>query len=234
MRILATALAIGGFAALPLAAQAADIEMAAPPHDWTGLYFGVHAGYGEADVNGLFDNNDGLGDFVLNNSGYFNLDTNGMLGGVQAGYNWQNGNLVLGLEGDASLVDWKKSLTNGDNETVSTDTDFLATLRLRAGFAMDTLLIYGTAGGAITDTSFSAVDINEGGSGSVDLGDIGLAVGGGAEWAFAPDWSFKVEGLYLYFNDKANTSALTNDSDTGDFAKLDDGWLVRAGLNWHF
>ena len=217
-------------------AQAAD-PFIDPGHDWTGVYVGVQIGYGDASVDGLYDSSDGVSSFLLNNSGAFKLNGGGVLGGIEAGYNWQTGNLLLGLEADASILNWKdQEGPNGDDERVEFDANWLATARLRAGYAVDNFLIFGTAGAAFTDADYFATDNfpSNSDSGSKSFGNIGLAVGGGIEYAFAQNWSFKAEGLYLLFNDKIATSTLTSDSDADDFAELNDAFVARVGLNYHF
>ncbi|MGH6908519.1 MAG: outer membrane protein [Methylococcales bacterium] len=233
-KLLAAATALSGFLALTGAASAADpvIDTA---YDWTGFYIGANVGYGGADIEGDFDLSDGPGNFLTGGSGSFNLDLNGIVGGAQAGYNWQTGNWVLGIEADASFVDWDDSVgPNIDTETVSAETDFLGTLRLRAGLAVDNWLLYATAGGAITDTKYTAQNGGGADRGSLNLNDIGVVVGGGVEWAFASNWSFRAEGLYFIFDDRENAATLTTDSDPGDNAELNDAWLARAGINFRF
>ncbi len=65
----------------------------------------------------------------------------GVVGGVQAGYNWQIGQFVFGGETDLQVSDaddtfapWKFS------------NPWFGTLRARAGFAMSNVLFYGTVG----------------------------------------------------------------------------------------
>ena len=76
---------------------------------WEGLYFGGHAG-------GIIDGDD---DFT---------------GGLQLGYNWQRGNLVLGPEADISFAD-----------------DVFGTVRGRLGVAHRKWLFYGTGGLALDE-----------------------------------------------------------------------------------
>src|SRR5215213_1404495 len=76
------------------AANAADVE-AEPPangYDWSGFYLGAHVGDGEADSGGN-DNSDPTPN---------DLKLDGIVGGAQAGFNWQIDNFVLGAEGDVS------------------------------------------------------------------------------------------------------------------------------------
>jgi outer membrane immunogenic protein len=214
--------------------RAADITEAAPAaFDWTGPYIGAHVGWGWVNIDGAYDTNDGTGDFVNDLSGNFDLDDDNILGGFQAGYNWQVNQWVFGIEGDISFTDWHSDLDNADDEKVSFDTDILVSLRARAGLAMDNLLLYATAGGAWTDTNFKASD-GPGDNGDTDLNDLGFVVGGGAEYAFDEHWSVRAEGLYYLFDDKEDTSHLTSDSDAQDFIKLKDIAVARIGVNFRF
>jgi len=91
---------------------------------------------------------------------------------------------------------------------------------------------------AITDTNYYVNDHTDSTSpseyGNLRLNDFGLVVGGGAEYAFDENWSIKAEGLYFIFDDKQDGSGLTHDSEDDDFAKLNDAWMVRVGVNFHF
>jgi hypothetical protein len=89
------------------------------PSIWSGLYGGVHLGYANADHD------------------------DGVVGGVQLGYNWQSSAIVYGVEGDVSL-------TSADS------IDWLASARGRLGYLIQpSLLLYGTAGvGGDDDAGF--------------------------------------------------------------------------------
>ena len=63
--------------------------------------------------------------------------------------------------------------------------------------------------------------------------DIGLAVGGGAEFALNERWSIKADALYLIFDDKEKTENLNNDFEVGDFIELEDLFMIRLGVNFH-
>ncbi|MER8849690.1 porin family protein, partial [Mesorhizobium australicum] len=77
-------------------AYAADAIVSEPvpvaaSFDWTGAYIGVNAGGGFGTFN-LAPSGGGPGSI--------DLDASGFLGGVQAGYNWQVGQFVYGVEAD--------------------------------------------------------------------------------------------------------------------------------------
>ena len=244
---------LGATAALGVAADissgafAADAVYVEPTYEvvdtafnWSGVYVGATIGYGGADVDGAYSQGGGT-DFLLDGSGPFNLDPDGIAGGLEVGVNWQSGNMVYGIEADVTFVDWSDSQFNApaDEETVFVDTNYVATLRARIGYSMDRTLFFGTAGLAYTDTEYSVQDhpgdTDPTESGSISLNDIGLVAGGGVEHAFNDKWSVKLEGLYFWFNDNQSAIDLTHDSDNSrDFVELNDAWMVRVGLNYHF
>src|SRR5579864_5420493 len=96
------------------AAQAADLPtrkeapapiFVPPPFTWTGFYVGVNAGgiwpSGSREAS-IFDPNSGT-DFGFINAGFpggLGSQSAGFIGGGQAGYNWQTGAFVLGVETD--------------------------------------------------------------------------------------------------------------------------------------
>jgi len=219
-------------------AIAADFD--GPPaeygHDWSGFYFGGHIGHGELDFNGKYTGDPG-DDFLDDNGGTFELEPDGWVAGLQAGFNWQFHNIVIGAEGDLSFMDWDDTLINGSGELVETDTDKIATLRARLGLAIQQFLIYATAGLAWSDTDYyvndHTTDPDPSENGRIDFDDVGLVAGLGAEYALGERWSLKAEGLYLNFDQDEDGSTLTHDSDSDDFGELEDGFIVRAGFNLH-
>ena len=81
----------------------------------------------------------------------------------------------------------------------TTDIDWFSTVRGRVGIAAGPWLLYGTGGVAFADIS-NRVDIGPDHAANSDT-QVGYAVGGGLEWAFARNWSAKAEYLYLGFGD---------------------------------
>ena len=70
---------------------------------WTGFYLGVHGGYGWKSNDFSFDEG------AAGRLG--GIDSRGWLAGGHAGYNWQYGRAVAGLEADFSLTGIKGSST---------------------------------------------------------------------------------------------------------------------------
>jgi outer membrane immunogenic protein len=206
-----------GFAALGMApAVAADLAArtytkapaAAPLPTWTGFYIGAMGGYASQDD-----------DFGMKG---------GFAGGT-AGYNWQMGSLVLGVEADAAWGDI--SSTVGLPGIVSLDSKIqdLGTVRGRVGYAVDQVLFYGTAGFAWADNKAS---VNVMGTGVSDSQvHTGWTAGAGIEYMFAPHWSLKGEYLYRDLDSKTYFSGiLPGGVNSGDL-KLHSG---QVGVNYHF
>ena len=187
------------------ASFAADWPIAAPqlyrpvpimPIEWTGLYFGVNAGYGWAqgstntffagDLPGGTTTPLGLGPTELsgtklNGSG----NPNGAIAGGQIGFNWQAGMLVFGAEADGQWLGQQSSFTvvcsSGCVATENVKIKSLATGRARVGLAFDWLLPYVTAGAALVNVSDDLTVTAGGVTGSSRLlagSTLGWTVGG--------------------------------------------------------
>jgi len=91
----------------------------------------------------------------VNQVGAQKVSPRGFIGGFQAGYNFQTNNFVAGIEGDFNSTKQNKSVSGTANYpdvafpwpftiTQSIKTDWLLTIRPRAGFTAGKALIYGT------------------------------------------------------------------------------------------
>jgi outer membrane immunogenic protein len=196
-------LASGAMAAdLPSRRAPAPIIAAVPVFTWTGFYVGVNAGYG-------WNTNDSI---TVGGVRFDLDDEGGFVGGAQAGYNYQIGSFVVGLEGDIQYADFGgDDRFDFDNDGIADDdfnnSDWFGTVRARAGVAFDRALIYATGGFAFADDA------------------TGWTVGGGLEYAFTNNLSAKVEGLYVNLDQDDNFLGIDNDAEFG---------VVRAGLNFRF
>ena len=213
-------------------AMAADISRPiykAPPagalpvtYDWTGFYIGGHVGYGWA-------HNDWRDAFGLGISN----DTNGFLGGGQAGFNYQIGQFVLGAEGDFSWAGINGGTTGGGipgpGAAFNTNVNWTSTLTGRAGIAFDRWLVYGKGGVAWANSNFSTNNYTF--PGSIDVNDtrIGWTAGAGVEYAFAPAWTAKLEYNYMDFGDRGVSFA------PGTLTNIDQQiHAVKFGVNYKF
>jgi outer membrane immunogenic protein len=130
----------------------------------------------------------------------------GAVGGAQAGYRLQTGDVVAGVEADMSLADLERS---SGRETVSVG--ILGSGRVLAGYALDKLLLYGTGG-----FGFGQIEVDHGGGESWNGGWI---VGVGAEVALGLSWTARLEAFHY---------------DIGDHASEVESNGIRAGLNYRF
>lgn len=97
--MVTAALTAPGLAADLAARSYTKAPMVAPVSNWSGFYVGGNLGYGWGDENTDFSFLPGPASFDLNN-GSVGARSTGVIGGAQAGYNWQIGSLVTGLEAD--------------------------------------------------------------------------------------------------------------------------------------
>jgi outer membrane immunogenic protein len=191
---------------------------------WTTSVEAADLGYGQPyTVNQPLNMYSWAGPYIGGNIGWDwgSVDNNptkpsGFVGGAQAGYNWQNGPWVFGIEGDFQ--------GNGASDTFAPwkfSNPWFGTVRGRAGYALNNVLFYGTAGlafGELTGQTF--------GSSSESHTNAGWTVGLGAEVGLAQNWSAKVEYLYVDLNDSNFT--ITGAQNGYHFG------LLRAGVNYHF
>jgi outer membrane immunogenic protein len=212
--VLALAGSIGAASAADLSRPAPYPTKAPPPYiapfyNWTGFYIGVNGGgaWGTSSWSTLPSS----------------FNTSGGLAGGTIGYNWQFGQFVYGLEGDA---DW--SDIRGNTGVVGcgvfncqTKNDFLSTVRGRVGFAADRFMPYVTGGLAIGDIRTSGP-----GFVGVNQTNAGWTVGGGLEFALPANWTAKVEYLYVDLGNVNNNVGFGNVNFTTN--------VVRGGLNYRF
>lgn len=242
----------GSVALLALAAAgpavAADMPVKvpvykAPPaivaYNWSGFYVGANVGYswGRSSNDWNFNAPAGnLGGFNTVNqcpgtafcaSGSDANKLNGAIGGLQAGYNWQTGNFLAGVEADFQVSSQKgdQLFSTGYSfgspgfftatGTLSADytekLPWLGTLRGRAGFTADRVLFYATGG-----LAYGRVNVDGSANSSTSIGQqictpcsiplasfsnsvtkVGWTVGAGVEGAISDRWSVKVEYLYV-------------------------------------
>jgi outer membrane immunogenic protein len=224
-------------ALMSVGAQAADIVEPAA-YDWTGPYIGIQGGYawGKNDLSAN-STGDVVAEFAAavidGDDGSFDLD--GFVGGGHAGLNWQMDSLVLGLEGDIEFADLDDDIDIFDlaGNLAGQDkvqVDWLGSIRLRGGFAVDRALFYATGGLAVGGAELEADD--DFGEHLVDERDTkwGWTIGAGLEYAFTDDLSARVEYRYT---DLGNVKAHGEDENVDDKADLA-FHAVRVGLSWHF
>ncbi|HEY4143008.1 MAG TPA: outer membrane protein [Pseudolabrys sp.] len=231
------------------AAFAADMPAKAPAavssYDWNGFYLGVNAGYAVA-------NNPGKATTVFIPSGVTddNIDADtgakGWLAGVQAGYNWQSGPLLLGVEADIQATGQKGTAclgctpAIGSTNSVESKLPWFGTVRGRLGLTNGPVLFYTTGGLAYGQLETTAMTSAGTPNSLVDVSSTktGWAAGGGIEAALSGNWTAKIEYLYFEFG---SVSGLTprfvaggGGPVFGSYLSTFTDHLVRAGLNYRF
>jgi high affinity Mn2+ porin len=207
-------------------AAAADIPLKAPRiqqiYDWTGLYFGAHAGFGRGHSNAVLSDPS----IATTNNAF-----GGPIGGLQAGYNIQlPSRIVLGFEADVSFPNYIDG--NSVISTLATaksyvveQMDFTGSARGRLGYAAGSWMFYATGGLAFAgERYFNTPSI---GNDEKKLSmRLGWAAGGGVEYAFAPHWSLRLEYLYSQFQN----AGVQFDSGAAHASTLN-FQALRVGLN---
>ncbi len=225
--------------------------------DWTGAYVGANAGYvwGDADTRtstqaGTYFAGSSVS--AVNSSGVAKVHPDGFTGGAQAGFNWQSGNVVFGVEGDFDAYDLNESRTvttlypafapSTFTLHQAVNADWLLTLRPRVGYAANNLLAYVTGGLAVTElknsNSFSdTFGLGAAESSSASKTKYGWALGAGLEYAVTSNWSAKAEYLYTDFGSMTSSGVLTaSGPSSAPFSHAADlnSSIVRIGVNYTF
>ncbi len=240
----------------------------APIYNWAGFYIGANLGGGWQNAStsyaGLsipvFGNltNNGIASGALPSS--TSQTSSGFLGGVTTGYNLQSNSFVYGIEGDwmgTNLRGTSTVVTNAPEfptltTATETNTDWLATLRARAGLLVEPqALLYATGGWAVGEVKGSPTVTPSGlgetcasnafcSAGSRSNTRGGWTAGGGAEYLFAPHWSAKIEYLYYDLGTLSYTTFVLTPggpytgSATMNVSTRVTGSFVRGGLNYKF
>lgn len=225
--------------------------------NWSGAYLGGTIGYafGGSDTARTIGTPGFVG-LVPGGivPGQLKLRREGVTGGVQAGYNFQTGRFVLGLETDIQLLDAGKSASFTGNPVLGTPLttaarsrlDYLGTFRGRVGFLpTDKVLLYVTGGlayggidsqASVNGVLAPALSWN----GARNEVKAGYALGAGAEYRLTTNWSIK--GEYLYYDLGRQTVRTTPNAAAAaavpgvayDARIRTSGHIIRTGLNYAF
>jgi outer membrane immunogenic protein len=213
-------------------------------YNWTGFYIGVNGGW--ADGNSNWTNNcpgcqslstgGGTPSGVGGETGSFSVS--GYLAGGTLGWNYQIGPWVYGIEGD---FDWTH-LTGNSGSTCGglsdavppptgceTESEWLATVRGRVGYAFDNILLFGTAGGAVARIKTGLIPPSTFDSST----EAGWTVGAGIEVGFAPNWTAKAEYLFVDLPNATCTTTTNCGAAAGSTVTFNEN-MVRVGVNYKF
>jgi outer membrane immunogenic protein len=209
-------------------------------YEWGGGYIGINGGYafGQSSWSDAFN--------PFGSTGNFNV--NGGLVGATMGVSGQWGAWVFGVEGD---FDWQ-GLSGSSSSAFCTNlltsqtagalaaglscktaSNWLGTFRARFGYAWDRVLVYGTAGaaGANVQTGLNGLPLQ-------NNAEWGWTAGAGVEFAFAENWTFKVEYLFVDLADSVCNHGYScgfnaPTVNANDTVKLNEN-VVRVGVNFKF
>ena len=178
----------------------------------------------------------------------------GIVGGAQAGYNWQIGCFVVGIEADLSVSGMSGSQSSSPIFFASgppfpgvipaqENINWFGTVRPRLGYTVrPNVLIYATGGLAYGDVSYSANTnfVYEQFPASFSTTKVGWTLGGGVEYAVSKCWTVKAEYLYM---DLGSESAIANPTEPypPGYPAYQEGYtwktkvnIFQIGMNYKF
>jgi len=220
----------------------------APAFSWTGCYIGGNIGYGwgrdEVSIPNIAETagvppEQVAGLTVPSVTG----DTKGVVGGGQAGCNYQFApNWVIGIEGDGEAADIKGDVSESVpfanplppfgvvaiTGTAHAQTDWIASVTGRLGWAWDRVLLYAKGGAAWAGDKYSVNIPIFGENLSTSETRLGWTIGGGVEWAFWNNWSAKVE--YDFYDFGTRDISLSG-TFTGGPTTFNPGPITVSGIN---
>ena len=220
-----------GLLAMATSALAADIPRRYPPpvpykapayvppfYSWTGFYLGINGGGGWGSSKW---------DFPGGSTGDFDL-SGGLIGGT-AGYNFQAGAAVFGIEGDANWSDIRGNSTGVGCGAAGcfTRNTWLATIRGRLGYAWGRAMPYLTGG-----VAFGDIEANFNGLPVQSSDRVGWTIGAGIEGAIFGNVTAKLE--YLHVDLDSFSCGIASCGAPGPSNVHFHANILRAGLNFRF
>ena len=196
-----------------------------PVYSWTGLYVGLHGGWGFGDVN-----------FIKTGADLNNHTIDGGLAGGHIGYNWQMGSSwLLGIEASGTWSGVKKTVFGAfvgfPTDRWTTETKWLATVTPRIGVTISNWMWYLKGG-----VAFAGIDhnlANASGSVSFDTSgtQVGWTIGFGGELLLAGNWIFGVEGNFYDFGSFKANSGIVNFPDHDVDVNM---WSILGRVSYKF
>lgn len=210
--------------------------------DWGGFYVGGQLGGAWSDTDWSYQNPNWfntLGPMIVINA--FDMDGTGLLGGGQAGFNYQSGAWLFGIEGSVAGTDLSDSRPSPFFPTIdryTSDISLLTTVTGRLGYAGDRWLAYAKGGWAGADVELTLFDRIERVRASSDTWADGWTVGAGAEYALGASFSLALEYNYADLDTGNWTLRCNCPSGLGGGTPVIDGDIaiqsVTARLNYRF
>ena len=231
-------LSVGWVAQAEAADQRGKVALpAAAAQTWAGAYVGLNLGVGMSNSAWTVLGSAALfADAAVGNS--FSERGAGPLGGIQAGYNFQSGPLVFGIEALANGGMVRGQQISGfgaADDVLEVDVRAVLAATGRVGYAWDNSLAYVKGGVAAALIHASAKDTGAPvtGSGSDNNWRIGPSIGVGFEYAVNRTVSVALEYNYIHLSE---ADYQLGDS-TGTYLwriEVPDIHWIAVRLNWRF
>ncbi len=253
-----TLMTLAAFAATVVSAQAADLTGGslkdAPTINevpaWSGFYLGVLGGFSanRTNISGFGSSPSYPGGYVSLEDDYptspTGSNTSGLFG-IEAGHDWQLGRYILGVGTDFNFTgathrsgtSYSDGVTvSSDTDTISSKSDYLWTVRARAGVLLQpNLMMYGTGGFALAHFKGGYLDSDMVSSDKTSDGvwGAGWTAGAGIEYLFYAHWVARAE--YLHVSTSGNLSTATaSESESYTVKTSLDQDIARFGLVYKF
>jgi opacity protein-like surface antigen len=204
-------------------------------YDWTGFYIGGHGEFDRSSTNGSTANlATGFSASAINRS------LPNWHGGIQLGYDYMMpSRIVLGVAADVSSGGTKTNTTTDAFGTAANQTTVFdsETVHGRLGYAFDNVLLYGTAGWALSNNQYVRTQLTgalnnatAGADEAVNKYLSGWMAGAGISVAFEQNWNVFAE--YRYTSYGTTTLALPlSELSTISTTKLS---AIEFGVNYKF
>lgn len=223
-------------------AMTAELKQALPVYeppgtnyDWSGFHIG-------ARVEGASSNTSGSAINTVTGTAAApgDIAPASWHGGIQLGYDYMfPSRFMLGLEGDVSSGGRKTTMVTDASGTSAIESNVFdsETLRARLGYAVNNLLLYGTAGAAWSSNQYVRTQLE----GTLNLATPGTAeaankylsgwvAGGGIAFAFAKNWNAFVEYRHTDYGSSTTSLPFSQVSSTSK-TELSE---VDFGINYKF
>ena len=192
--------------------------------DWNGFYAGLSGGYGGGTVRSL-----GTGTGVTTD-----VPANGALLGVTLGANAQYDAFVLGVEGEVlwSGLSGSTTCVGAPAFSCNANIEWLGSVRGRAGYAMDNVLLFATAGVAAGGGRGTITPTFPGTTSVFSETYVGWTAGAGVEVAVTDAITVKAE--YSYYNLGSRMAPIGTLGTIQSFTVSPIVHAVKVGVNMHF
>jgi outer membrane immunogenic protein len=213
-----------------VSAQAADIPrpaptykapVMAPVYNWNGFYIGGNIGWAFGNSSATY-NPTGL---------TWDIGKNGFMGGLQAGYNWQAGAFVFGIEGEFDWIDGKRSRPANGGLWAEGGTTSMATLAGRFGYAANNVLWYAKGGAGWVENTATLYNANGQTLWTGSDTPVGWLIGAGVEFGITQNWTTKIEYNYLNLDNWTSNPGFLN-GDTFTVSRTVQ--TIKGGINYKF